>query len=228
MNNVLLIIIEIIICYGSLIILKKILNTEGIYIYAIIATIGSVIMTTKTIAIMNINVPLGFVTITSLIIGGNILTQNKGKEAIKKYLIIVLISFIISVAFFYLSSIMTNSQYVLNSNIAYSNLFKTHIKEYIALIISIVVAVWMNSKIYYLLKRVRNKIVISNIFSIIITEFVENIIYILLAYSYEWSVIEIALCIVFRYMLKTIIGIIGTYPIYITTKFMDKEVDYEN
>jgi uncharacterized integral membrane protein (TIGR00697 family) len=228
MNNVLLIIIELIICYGSLVLLRRILNTEGIYIYAIIATIASILMTTKTIAIMNINIPLGFASITSLIIGGNILTQTKGKEAIRKYILIIITSFIISTIVYYLSSIMVNSQYAINSNIAYSNLFNGHIREYIALLVSLIIAIWMNSKIYYLLKRIRNKIIISNIFSIIITEFVENIIYVLLAYLYEFTVIEIALCIVFRYMLKTIIGIIGTYPIYIVTKFIDKEVDYEN
>ena len=61
----------------------------------------------------------------------------------------------------------------------------------------------------------QNKIILSNIFSIIIIEFIENIIFILIAYLYELKLIDLIMCLLFRYMIKTFIGIIGTIPIYI-------------
>ena len=51
-----------------------------------------------------------------------------------------------------------------------------------------------------------------------VTEFFENIIFVIIAYLFEYPGIDIALCIIFRYMIKTIIGIMGTIPLYITGK----------
>ena len=223
MINLILILLEAIICYAVLMLIFKKYEKEGIYLYAIIATVVSSIMCLKHISIMEINVPLGLGVTTSLIIGGNILTQKYGKEAIKNYLIMIFISSLIANSFLNMSSMLINSKYALVSNEAYNVIYNYNIGLEVALLVSLIVSTLVSSEIYYLLKRIQNKIIISNMFSIIIVEFIENIIYVFIAYLLEFSTIEIALCIVFRYIIKVLIGMAGTIPIMVVSKFSDKE-----
>ena len=82
LRNILLIVGEVFVCYTALTLLSKKYKTDGIYVYAIIATFMSCIMSLKKISIMNVSVPLGFGVTTSLIIAGNLITQRRGKEVI--------------------------------------------------------------------------------------------------------------------------------------------------
>ena len=218
MINIALIIIEMLFCYSSLLILYKLFKIEGIYIYAIIVTVITSIMILKEIDIMGINVSLGFSTITSLIIGGNILTQLKGKEAIRRYLIIILLTVSFSCLCLNLSALLTNGTYNVNINNDYNEIFINNLRQYMALIFSLLISIYFGSRLYYLLKRIKNKILISNILTILIIEFIENIIYVFIAYLFERNIVEIILCVIFRYIIKIVIGTIGTIPIYQITK----------
>ena len=67
-RNIILIIAEVIICYTTLILLSKKYKTDGIYVYAVIATFTACIMSLKEMSLMNVSVPIGFGVTTSLII----------------------------------------------------------------------------------------------------------------------------------------------------------------
>ena len=218
MRNIILIAAEVIVSYIILLILSKKYKTDGIYVYGIIATILSCIIGLKNISIMDISVPLGFGLTTSLIIGGNIITQKRGPEALNTYLILILVTFLISCCFINLSVFLADSDYNFYANKSYNNIFTFNLRYYLGLIISIISSIWISSKLYYTLKRIQNKIILSNIFSIIITEFIENITFVIITYLFDYKPVDIALCIVFRYMIKTIIGIFGTIPLYIANK----------
>ena len=219
MTNTLLIIAEVVVSYLLLYILAKKYNLEGIYIYGIVATFASCILSLKNISIMSISVPLGFGVTTSLLIGGNIITQKYGKEELKTYLLLILLTILLGSCFLNLSGLLENSEYNNLANKSYSSIFEYDLKIYLALLISLIVSVWVESKLYYLIKRIQNKIIISNVFSVIIIEFVENILFVLIAYSADFEIIDLALCIVFRYIIKTIVGIIGTIPLYVVNKY---------
>lgn len=219
MKNVILVIAEVIICYLTIIILNKKYKTDGLYVYAIIATFTSCIMSIKQIDLLSIAIPIGFGTTTSLIIAGNIITQKRGPDEIKTYLTLILITALISCCFLNMSGLMKSSDYNIYANKAYDNIFEYNLRVYIANLLAIITCVWLNSKLYYEIKKIKNKIVLSNIFSITIIELIENIIFVFIAYLFEYEFINIVLCIIFRYMIKTVIGIIGTIPIYITNKF---------
>ena len=88
-----------------------------------------------------------------------------------------------------------------------------------ATIISIIASTWISSKVYYELKKISNKIVISNTFAVVIAELTENLLFVLIAYLFVFKPINIILCIIFRYIIKIAVGLIGTIPIYITNKF---------
>ena len=219
MRNIILIVIEVIICYLTLALLFKKYKTDGIYIYSIIALIMASIMNLKTISIMNVPIPTGFGITTSIIIGINIMIQRRGKEEIKPCVILMIIMSIIGFIILYLASIMENSDYNLLSNISFNGIFLQGIRIYIALIISLIITIMLESNLYYIIKKLQNKIILSNIFAMIIAEFFENIIFVVIAYLFTYEALDLFLCIILRYMIKTIIGIIGTIPLYITSKY---------
>ena len=175
-------------------------------------------MSLKQIDLMGVSVPIGFGVTTTLIVAGNLITQKRGPEELKTYISLILITALISCCFLNLSGLMKSSKYNEIANKSYDSIFKYNLRVYFGLIISIILSSYLGSKLYYLLKRIQNKIVISNIFSIIIIELLENTTFVLIAYLFEYEIIDLMLCIVFRYMIKTIIGLLGTIPIYIANK----------
>ena len=219
MINAALIIAETIISFLLLLILFKKYKIDGIYIFAILAISISCIMNLKTISIMNIGIPLGFGVTTSIILGANLITQKNGQEEIKNYILLIFISGLITLLFLNLSGMMSSSEYNYLANKSYDNIFTYNIRIYIALFLSIIISIWLSSNLFYTIKRLKNKIILSNIFSIIITEFFENIIFVLIAYLFDYNGIDIILCIVFRYVIKVLIGIVGTLPLYIASKY---------
>lgn len=218
MINILLIIAEVIISYLSLLLLSKKYKREGIYIFAIIATFLSCILNLKQISIMNVSVPIGFGITTTTIIGLNILIQQNGKDETNNYLLIILTSAITSYIFLSISGLINDSEYNLLANKSFDNIFNNNIRIYTALTISLLLSLYLDSKLYYIIKKLQNKIILSNIFSIIIVEFFENILFVLFAYLFNYEALDLVLCIIFRYMIKTTIGLIGTIPLYIVNK----------
>lgn len=224
MRNIMLILAEFILCYIAIIILNKKYKTDGLYVYAIIATFISCIMGLKQITILEkIDIPTGLGVTTSLIIAGNIITQKRGPQEIKTYIILILVTALVSCCFLNLSGLMEGSDYNKFANKSYDKIFQYNLRVYLGTIISIIVGVWLSSKLYYELKKIQNKIITSNIFSLVIAELVETLLFVLIAYLFDpvktEIVFDIIFCIIFRYLIKLGIGILGTIPIYITNKF---------
>lgn len=219
MTNILLVVAEVLICYTIMIILNKKYKTDGLYVYVIIATFLSCIMSLKQIDVLNISVPIGFGVVTSIIIAGNIITQKRGPEEIKNYLTLILVTALISCCFLNFSGLIESSDYNLIGNESYNSIFDYNLRVYIGNLVSILLSVWINSKLYYEIKKIKNKIILSNIFSITITELLGNTVFMFIGYLFEYELLNIVLCIIFRYMFTITIGIIGTIPIYLTNKY---------
>ena len=178
----------------------------------------------KVITIIGrIDLPIGFGVTTSLIIAGNIITQKRGPQEIKTYIVLILVTALVSCCFLNLSGLMESSDYNKYANKSYDSIFEYNLRVYIATIISILTSIWLSSKLYYELKKINNKIIIINMFSVVIAELIENLLFVLIAYLFNPGktdiVFDIIFCIIFRYIIKTIIGLFGTIPIYITNKF---------
>ena len=134
-------------------------------------------------------------------------------------LTLILVTSLVSCCFLNLTGMMESSNYNLYANDSYNSIFEYNLRVYIAAIISIISGIWISSKLYYELKKIKNNIIISNVFSIVIAELIENILFVLIAYLFDYKVINIILCIILRYIIKIIVGIVGTIPVYITNKF---------
>ena len=219
MRNLLLVLAETFICYISILALNKKYKTDGLYVYAIIATFISCIMSLKQIDLVSVTVPIGFGVTTSLIIAGNIITQKRGTDEIKTYILLIIVTALVSFCFLNMSGLMKSSDYNLYANKSYDSIFEYNLRVYIANLIALPLSVWLNSKLYYEIKKIKNNIALSNIFSVVIIELLENVIFVLIGYLFEYEIINIILCIIFRYMIKSVIGAIGTIPIYISNKY---------
>lgn len=218
MQNILLILIEAFICYASIVILNKKYKEDGLYIYGIIAMFTSCIMSLKQVDFLGITVPIGFAVSTSLIIVGNLITQKKGPDSIKTYITLILITGLIGCCFLNMSGLIEISDYSRLANLSYNSIFEYNLRIYIANILSIVISIYIGSKLYYLIKRTNNKIIINNTFTMIIIELLDNAIFMLIGYAFTYDFAAITLAIIIRYIIKTIIGILGTIPIYILNK----------
>lgn len=218
MRNIILIILEMLVCYISMLVLYKKYKTDGLYVYGIIATFAACIMSLKQIDIMSVTVPIGFATSISIIVAGNLITQKRGPEELKTYLSLILITTLVSCCFLNLSGLIKSSKFNEMANKSYDSIFKYNLRIYLALIISTLISTYLSSKIYYLIKRLQNKIILSNIFSIIIIELLDNVLFTLIAFLFDYELVDLMLCLVFRYMIKTIIGLLGTIPLYIANK----------
>ena len=220
--NLLFLLIEVILSYIILLFVYKKYKEEGIYIWIIVILLTSSIMSIKSIEINNVNIALGIGVSSSIYIANNILIQKKGTEHMKKITTIMLIISFIFICLLILSSGLPISDYNNILNLMYNNVILSNIKFIIANMISIISAIYINNFLYYELRKVKNKILISNIFSSLIFAFVESIIFVLITKFINGSLYIVMMTIVIRYILRLIILIIGTDVIYIANNFRER------
>lgn len=218
--NYILIIIEILLSYLILLLFHKKFKLDGIYYYIIMATILSNIMLLNTIDILTYPISVGFGITSSIVIATIILTHKRGPSELSKLIITIIISSIISYSYLTLSSYMGISDTNKYTNISYSIIFKNNIRMYLANTISLILSIYLSTKLYHTMKQIKNKIWISNIFTTVIVEFIESIIFCVIAYAFSLKVIDLIMVIVIRYVIRTLIECLGTTIIYIDDKIV--------
>ncbi len=222
MNNIHILFIEIILCLSLLIILYKKYRINGMYSYIIVSFILSKLMSLKTIELYNYDLNLGIIPFTTIFIASNIIVQKKGPEEIKKLILILLATSIISYAILYLITLIEPSNINLFTSASYNNIFIDSPRIYFANIVTILYTLFFNSKLYYYLKKEKNRIWISNIFSSIIIQFIVATLFSIIAYAITIEIIDILKLIMIRYIISLIICTISTFTIYITNNIKEK------
>ncbi len=218
--NYILIIIEVFLSYLTLLLFHKKFKLDGIYYYIVIATILSNIMLLNTIDILTYPISVGFGITSSIVIATIILTHKRGPSELSKLIITIIISSIISYSYLTLSSYMGISDTNKYTNISYSIIFKNNIRIYLANTISLILSIYLSTKLYHTMKQIKNKIWISNIFTTVIVEFIESIIFCVIAYAFSLKVIDLIMVIVIRYVIRALIECLGTTVIYIDDKIV--------
>lgn len=214
MNNITLLSIELIISIITMLLIYKVYKIKGLYVYSIVAFILSNIMSLKTISVYNFDTNLGIILFTTVFISNNIIIQKKGLEETKKLLLYIIACSIISYGILYITSLIGSSNINLFTNKSYDNIFINSARIYFANIVTILYSLLLNSKLYYSLKVIKNKIYISNLFTSIIIQFISAILFPIIAYAFIKSPVDIIKIIVIRYMISLIVSIIGTIVIY--------------
>ena len=218
--NYILIIIEVLLSYLTLLLFHKKFKLDGIYYYIVMATILSNIMLLNTIDILTYPISVGFGITSSIVIATIILTHKRGPSELSKLIITIIISSIISYSYLTLSSYMGISDTNKYTNISYSIIFKNNIRMHLANTISLILSIYLSTKLYHTMKQIKNKIWISNIFTTVIVEFIESIIFCVIAYAFSLKVIDLIMVIVIRYVIRTLIECLGTTVIYIDDKIV--------
>ena len=218
--NYILIIIEVLLSYLTLLLFHKKFKLDGIYYYIVMATILSNIMLLNTIDILTYPISVGFGITSSIVIATIILTHKRGPSELSKLIITIIISSIISYSYLTLSSYMGISDTNKYTNISYSIIFKNNIRIYLANTISLILSIYLSTKLYHTMKQIKNKIWISNIFTTVIVEFIESIIFCVIAYAFSLKVIDLIMVIVIRYVIRALMECLGTTVIYIDDKIV--------
>ena len=216
MSTIALLIIEAVICSTILIIMYKKYKLEGLYIYAIILSFLTSMMTLKQIPIDNYDINLGIIPFIMIFTIFNIIIQKKGIEETKKVLLTIISTTLISYIILLLVSYMTSSNINLFTSASYDNIFSDSMRIYFASIVTLLYSLLLNSKLYYYLKVMKNNILISNVFSSIIIHFIASIIFGLLAFTFTIETVEIIKIIMIRYLISLVISLSSTILIYIT------------
>ncbi len=222
MNSLVLLTIETILCFLTIIILYKKYQSEGIYAYTIIASLLSCLMSLKTITIYNFDINLGIVPFITIFIAFNILIQQKGPEEPKKLLLTLIISSIIGYSILYLTTYLTSSNINLFTSASYDNILNNSLRMYFANLVTTLYSLLLNTQLYYYLKKSKNNILISNLFSVIIIQFLASTLFGIVAYTFIKDFIDIIKIIMIRYLLSLMIGLLGTIVIYITKYTKEK------
>lgn len=218
MSNINLLCIEAFICLVMLLIVYRKWKIEGLYIYIIINFILSNIMSLKMIEIYNFDINLGIIPFATVFIASNIIIQKKGRDEIKQLVLILIGTTIVSYAILYLTKLMDSSTINLFTNKSYDNILNNSPRLYFANIVTMLYTLLINSKLYYSLKKIKNKIWISNLFTSIIIQFIASTAFPILAYALIKEPVEIVKLVIIRYMISLIVSIIGTFIIYIANK----------
>ena len=219
--NTIYLIIELVICFIGIILLYAKYKLEGLYSYLIITAIITTIMSLKTIDFYNFSLNLGLIPYITIFIVSNIIIQKKGTEEIKKIILILLTTSTFSYIIILLSCKLESSPINIFMNKSFDNIFIDSARIYFANIVTTLYMLFLNSKLYYYLKKEKNKIIISNIFSSVIVQFLATIIFILLAYAITTPMTDIIAKMIIRYIISLIVMFLGTIIIYITNNIKE-------
>lgn len=222
MNNITLLAIEGSIFLIIIPIIYKLFNIKGLYAYSVTLFIISTISSLKLITINNFDINLGITSFTAIIVVSNIIIQKKGPKSIKSLILIMLLSIIISYSILYLTFLEESNTVKLFTNESYNNIFLGSERILFANFVTVLYTSILNYKLYYYLKKIKNKIIVSNLFSTIIIHFISSIMFLVIAYAFIKEPLDIVKMIIIRYMISIIIAMIGTIPIYITNSINNK------
>jgi len=213
--NIALLFIEIILSFTTLIYLYKNYKYEGIYIWILLFSILLGIISQKVVEIFGLEVNLGIVINSAMLIVSNILVQKKGPKEINKVISLIVLSNAVIFTLSIITTLFNPSDINEISNLAFDKLFYLNSRIYFASIIALIISLWLNSMLYHQIRQIKNKIVISNVLSTIIINFVECILFCIISYLLKIPFINVIELIVIRYIFKVTIGLIGTNVIYL-------------
>ena len=216
--NIIMLIFELILNTIIILYFYKNYKYEGLYISILILSIILTIVSQKQIEVFNLELNLGFLQSSLIIIISNILIQNKGPKEISKIIAIIIVSTISIYTLTMLTTFITTSSIQQVSNDAYNSLFYLNNRTFFATIISLLIAVYINSILYHQIRQDKNKIIISNSLSQIVTNLIECIVFAIISYTFNLDILFIIEIITIRYLFKLSIGLLSTSTIYIVDK----------
>lgn len=172
----------------------------------------SSVMGVKLITINSTDIQLGLLFSTIIYILCNIVIQKKGIEQINVYL-----KEIIFYTFIFMLIIFSNEiiSFLNNSNLIISDLiYLPHIKIILSNSLALIIGIYVNSYMYYDIKKNKNNIILSTISSGILALAIECLIFSILTFDFNDSIVLFITSLSYKFLIKFIILILGIPLIY--------------
>lgn len=215
--NIIIFLIETIITIFLITVIYKKYKYEGLEVLLIIYTILLPIISLKEVSLLAYPIPLALVPNTAIFIIINIILQTKGKsKAIQELWLIWLVSLF---SFILLSLISYLPSYITPS---FPQIIGSNLRMYTSIVLALLLSLLINIKLYYFLRRIKNKIWVSNIVSGIIIQFIYSIIFTLLYGVFRLPINTMVGIVVIMSSIKILINTIGTIPVYITNNMKER------
>ena len=216
--NLLLVIISIILCFGSLVLIEKLFKKEGIYCFMVFDTITANIIVCKNINIGGIVFTLANVLFSSNFLATDILSEKYSKNDAKKgvymsLLFAVMFMVSIQIALLYIPDASDIAQKYMKG------LFTLNLRTTIASVLMFFLGNIADVHLYNKIKeKIPNKLWLRNNVATITINCLENFLFVILAFIGIYDIklmLEIALttCIA-----EVIIGLCDTPFVYLATK----------
>lgn len=216
--NIILGIISVILCFGTIVVLEKLFKKEGLYIWISIATIIANILVCKTISVLGFTSSLGNIMFASIFLATDIMTEKYGPEHSKKAVLLGMISAIIFVVSTQISLLYIPD----NTDLAQEsmkNLFGINLRTNIASLtmyfLSNILGIWIFEK---LKQKFHNKLWLRNNVSTIIANCSENYCFAFIAFLGILDVPTILSIATVGSILEILIAICDTPFLYIASK----------
>ena len=169
-------------------------------------------MGVKLITINSTDIQLGLLFSTIIYILCNIVIQKKGIEQINVYL-----KEIIFYTFIFMLIIFSNEiiSFLNNSNLIISDLiYLPHIKIILSNSLALIIGIYVNSYMYYDIKKNKNNIILSTISSGILALAIECLIFSILTFDFNDSIVLFITSLSYKFLIKFVILILGIPLIY--------------
>ena len=216
--NIILGIISVILCFGTIVVLEKLFKKEGLYIWISIATIIANILVCKTISVLGFTSSLGNIMFASIFLATDIMTEKYGPEHSKKAVLLGMISAIIFVVSTQISLLYIPDTTDLAQE-SMKDLFGINLRTNIASLtmyfLSNILGIWIFEK---LKQKFHNKLWLRNNVSTIIANCSENYCFAFIAFLGILDVPTILSIATVGSILEILIAICDTPFLYIASK----------
>lgn len=208
--NLIIFIFELTIFFGFLYLCfkHKISKKTLILLFVILSSI----MGMKLITINATDIQLGLILSTSIYILCNILIQKKGIEEINCYFKELIFYIFIFMIILFSGEIIT---FVNTNDLTIMDLvYIPNIKIILSNSLALIIGIYINSYLYYDMKKSKNNIILSTISGGLLAIAIECLIFSVLTFNFNNSIILFITSICYKIIIKSIILILGIPLIY--------------
>jgi len=223
--NEMLLLVEIIVFFGSLLIVGKFLKLSGIYAWITVATCLAEIQLTKSVGIFGLECSMGNVLFASTFLATDIIRENYGYEESKKGPLFSLLGALIYVFFAILTPLFIPTEWDTIHD-GMNAMLSVSVRATSASVLCLFIANWLDVRLYNgLYNLTKGKFVfLRNNVSTIISNCSENFLLFLIGFwglpGYDLKTcLIIALCCSF---IESIIALLDTPFVYLSKKLYKK------
>ena len=218
MPNEILFFIELIVCFGILLLVNKFLGKEGVIAWMAIASILANILTTKNIDAFGFTYTLGTILFASNFLATDILTERFGKEEAKKGVVIGLLGSLCLIIFIQIGLAYTPStiDYI---DPSLREVFTLSLRVSVSSMVMYFIANIADVYLYDYLKNKMNgkHMWVRNNVATILCNTLENFLFMYLAFVGVFELKDIFMMAVTTSIVEIIVGLLDTPFLYIAT-----------